>query len=154
MTPPVAVETHDVLAAGWDLYRACANIEAEFDPADPGGSARRILPLILPNCSADSVDVEQVLGGITNTLFKCSFPQLLPDEDAVQHEGGARRSVLVRIFGENGVDRDKDSALFASYVPPPALEFLRAREPFEPYTSVSASEQHAATSTIFTHLVS
>ena len=55
-----AEEPHDVLAAGWDIYRACPNIDAAFDPADPGGSARRILPLILPNCSAESVDVEQV----------------------------------------------------------------------------------------------
>ena len=104
MSPPVDAEQHDVLAAGWGLYHTCPNFEAAFDPADPAGSARRILPLIIPNCSADPVNVEQVFGGITNTIFKFSFPQP-PDRDAVRHEGGARRLVLVRIFGENGVDR-------------------------------------------------
>ena len=50
-TPPVAANLNDVLAAGSKIDRACPNIEAAFDPADPAGSARCILPLIIPNCS-------------------------------------------------------------------------------------------------------
>ena len=106
----------DILAEGWDLYRASPRVDAVFDVAQPEESARRIVPLVVEGCPPDGLVVEEVLGGITNTLYKCTLPSHAGFGGACS-QGRSPRAVLVRIFGDNGVDREKETALFASYAP-------------------------------------